>query len=274
MGDLLHARIQTPQGEWIPLPVVATVESGYTPASIYRQNSRRMAQVGASLDKAVVSPTEAMAWIKENVQPELARRYPQVTLQGAGELEEIGEIKGGMIRGLIIIVVLIFTLLAIPLKSYWQPLVIMSVIPFGIVGAALGHWIMDFPLSILSFFGMMAVMGIVVNDSLVLLTRFNEIRKTDISIENALIKAGQSRFRAIFLTTVTTVCGLLPLLSETSEQAQYLIPAAISLAWGELFATPITLVIVPLLIHIGNDLIRAGRWVKAGLGFQSLEDYV
>ena len=158
--------------------------------------------------------------------------------------------------------VLIYTLLAVPLQSYWQPFVIMSVIPFGCVGAAIGHFVMDFPLSILSFFGMMAVMGIVVNDSLVMLTRFNDIRKEGRSLEEALVMAGGSRFRAIFLTTVTTVCGLLPLLSETSEQAQYLIPAAISLAWGELLATPITLFIVPLFIHIGNDLIMLSRQLK------------
>jgi multidrug efflux pump subunit AcrB len=109
---------------------------------------------------------------------------------------------------------------------------------------------------------MMAVMGIVVNDSLVLLTRYNDIRKTGGPIDVSLVKAGGDRFRAIFLTTVTTVCGLMPLLSETSEQAQYLIPAAISLAWGELFATPITLFIVPLLVRVGHDLARAGRRVK------------
>ncbi len=158
-----------------------------------------------------------------------------------------------MKRALIMILILIYALLAVPLKSYWQPLVIMSVIPFGFVGAAIGHWITGFPLSVLSFFGMLAVMGVVVNDSLVMLTRFNEICAEGRPLRESLVMAGGSRFRAIILTTVTTVCGLMPLLLETSEQAQYLIPAAISLAWGELFATPVTLFIIPVLIHIAND---------------------
>ncbi len=271
MRDILDTRIQTAQGKWLPLLLVATVESGYIPSSIYRQNSKRLVFIRASLDKDIISPTEAMKWIKKNAEPEIVSLYPQLTIKGAGELEEMGEIRGGMIRGLIIIVILIYTLLAIPLKSYWQPFVIMSVVPFGFVGAAIGHFVMGFPLSILSFFGMMAVMGIVVNDSLVMLTRFNDIRKEEKSLEKALVMAGSGRFRAIFLTTITTVCGLLPLLSETSEQAQYLIPAAISLAWGELFATPITLIIVPLFIHMGNDLTRAGRLLKQLVWFQPFE---
>ena len=158
-----------------------------------------------------------------------------------------------MKRALIMILILIYVLLAVPLKSYWQPLVIMSVIPFGFVGAVIGHWINGFPLSILSFFGMLAVMGVVVNDSLVMLTRFNDLREEGRSLTESLVMSGGSRFRAIVLTTVTTVCGLMPLLLETSEQAQYLIPAAISLAWGELFATPVTLFIVPVLIRVLND---------------------
>ncbi len=160
----------------------------------------------------------------------------------------------GLKRALIIIAILIYALLAIPLKSYWQPLVIMSVIPFGFAGAAIGHKITGFPLSLLSFFGMLAVMGIVVNDSLVLITRFNELKSEGVPLFKAMTQAGSSRFRAIFLTTLTTVCGLMPLILETSEQAQYLIPAAISLAFGELFATPITLILVPIFIGIGDDI--------------------
>jgi len=159
-----------------------------------------------------------------------------------------------MIRALIMILLFIYALLAVPLKSYWQPFVIMSVIPFGFVGAVIGHLITGTSLSILSFFGMMVVMGVVVNDSLVMITKFNDLRLRGENLQISLVQAGGSRFRAIFLTTVTTVCGLMPLLFEKSEQAQYLIPAALSIAWGELFATPVTLLIVPVLINIGNDL--------------------
>ena len=252
--DIMDTRIQTAKGDWVPLPVVATVESGYVPANIFREDGKRQVYVEANLDKKVVSPSEAFSRIRATIAPQLQDLYPQLEIKGAGELEEMGEIRGGLKRALIMIAILIYALLAVPLKSYSQPFVIMSVVPFSFVGAAIGHWVMDFPLSVLSFFGMLAVMGIVVNDSLVMITRFNQMREEGTPIHEALVKAGSSRFRAILLTTITTVCGLMPLLSETSEQAQYLIPAAVSLAWGELLATPVTLFIVPLLIAIGSDL--------------------
>lgn len=254
MHDIMQMQIQSASGRWLPMASVATIKSGYEPASIYRKNNRRVIEVKANLDKSVVSASEVARFIQEHIAPEMKTFFPSLTLTGAGELEEMGEMKGGLKRALIMIVILIYVLLAIPLKSYWQPFVIMSVIPFGFVGAVLGHWIMGFPLSVLSFFGMLAVMGVVVNDSLVMLTRYNELRESGEHVSMSLVLAGGSRFRAIILTTITTVCGLMPLLSETSEQAQYLIPAAISLAWGELFATPITLFIVPVLIRIGIDI--------------------
>ena len=132
----------------------------------------------------------------------------------------------------------------------------MSVIPFGFVGAAIGHLIMGLPLSFLSFLGMLALTGVVVNDSLVLMTRYNQTKAEGCSVHDALTSAGLGRFRAIFLTTVTTVAGLMPLMNETSEQAQYLIPAAVSLAYGEIFATAITLILVPVLIAISADVQR------------------
>lgn len=257
LSDILETDIQTAQGKWLPLSLVATIEKGSTPALLYRRNGIRMVQIRASLDKSIISPSEAYAWIEQHIKPELMAIYPGLTLQGAGELEEIGEMKGGMKQALIMILLLIYVLLAIPLKSYWQPLVIMSVVPFGFIGAIIGHWMCDTPLSILSFFGMMAVTGVVVNDSLLMLTRFNDLKRQDRSLQKALVMAGGSRFRAILLTTMTTVCGIMPLLFETSEQAQYLIPAAISLVWGELFATPITLLIVPVLMNIACDSICA-----------------
>jgi multidrug efflux pump subunit AcrB len=252
--DVWNTRIRTQAGDWLPLSAVATLESGYAPITLNRENGHRVVQVRADLERSVISPEAAFAWIEAQVLPALNSRYPGVTVTGGGELAEMGEMQAGLKRAMVFILILIYALLAVPLKSYWQPLVIMAVIPFGIVGAALGHWVMGHPLSVISFFGALALMGVVVNDSLVMLTRFNELHRTGTPLSAALVQAGGSRFRAILLTTLTTVCGLMPLLSETSEQAQYLIPAAISLAWGELFATPITLVIVPVLIHIGRDL--------------------
>ena len=167
----------------------------------------------------------------------------------------------GLVQAFGVSMVLIYVLLAIPLKSYWKPVVIMSVIPFGVVGAALGHLVMDLPLSMLSFFGLLALSGIVVNDSLVLLTRYNALRAEGLEVRDAFIEAGRGRLRAILLTTITTVAGLTPLMMETSEQAQYLIPAAVSLAAGEVFATAITLILVPCVAAIGVDVF--GERVRA-----------
>ncbi|MGI9507703.1 MAG: efflux RND transporter permease subunit, partial [Geminicoccaceae bacterium] len=188
-----------------------------------------------------------------------SERYPSITVAGGGELEEIGEIRGGLLRAFLIAAVLIYVLMAVPLKSYWQPFVILTIVPFGFVGAAIGHLIMGVSLSLLSFFGMLALTGVVVNDSLVMITRYNQALDRGLPIGEALKEAGIGRFLAIFLTTATTVIGLLPLLTETSEQAQYLIPAAVSLAYGELFATALMLILVPVLIAIVEDLKQVAR---------------
>ena len=266
VSDLFRYQIQTPNGQWIPLPAIANVQAEYVESSIERRNRQRIVQLRAALDKSYNSPTDVWNSLLQNAIPKLKTKYPGLSIQGAGELEEVGEMRDGMKRTLIVIAILIYALLAIPLKSYGQPLVIMSVIPFGFIGAMLGHWINAIPLSVLSFFGMLAVMGIVVNDSLVMITRFNDLRDEGMPIQDALLEAGVSRFRAIFLTTATTVCGLMPLLSETSEQAQYLIPAAVSLAWGELIATPVTLFIVPVLLRVAADLKTLSSWASSPSG--------
>lgn len=253
LNQLRHSRVQTAAGKWVPLAVVADFESRYTPSVLWRRNAKRSAIISANLDKTQITPTEVFAWLEKKTLPKLQQQFAGFELAPAGELEEEGELRSGLVKALILTLILIYTLLAIPLKSYWQPFVIMSVIPFGFAGAAMGHLIMDLPLSILSFFGMLALAGIVVNDSLVMLTRYNQMREEGMSQHQALVEAGSSRFRAIFLTTVTTVAGLMPLLSETSEQAQYLKPAAVSLAYGEFFATAITLIAVPVVLSIFSD---------------------
>jgi multidrug efflux pump subunit AcrB len=148
----------------------------------------------------------------------------------------------------------IYMLIAIPLRSYVQPLVIMAAIPFGVVGAVLGHWLHDLPLGILSLNGIIALSGVVVNDSLLLVARFNETRNDYSSLHAAVTEACSSRLRAVLLTSVTTFAGLVPLLGETSLQAQFLIPAAVSLGYGILFATVITLILIPALLRIQYDI--------------------
>ncbi len=254
IADLMQLRLKSDNGQWFPLTMVATIESAYVTDYIGRRDGQRVNTIRASIDKSKVAPSEIAQQLFSNVIPDLQKRFPQVSFSQAGELEEMENLKGNLIKALIFTCILIYALLAIPLKSYWQPFIIMSVIPFGFVGAAIGHLIMGLPLSFLSFLGMLALAGVVVNDSLVLMTRYNQNRADGNSVHGALMGAGSGRFRAIFLTTVTTVAGLMPLMSETSEQAQYLIPAAVSLAYGEIFATAITLILVPLLIAIGEDV--------------------
>ena len=265
IDDLLQTRLRSNSGRWIPFQSVAEVKGGYVSSTVHRENGKLVNTIAASIDRSKAAPEEVAQAVFEKLVPALTARYPGVKVRKAGELEEIGEIRGGMKRALLLAAVLIYVLMAVPLKSYWQPFVILAIVPFGFVGAALGHMIMDIPLSVLSFFGMLALTGVVVNDSLVLIIRYNQAREEGVPVPDALHEAGMSRFRAIFLTTATTVVGLTPLLTETSEQAQYLIPAAVSLAYGELFSTALMLLLVPVLIAISEDVrqVFAASNVKA-----------
>ena len=253
LHEVLNARIVTPQGHRVPLLAVAEIESGYGPGSINRRDGQRAVTVEATLDRRMTGASRVFDDIGDLLAT-IPQRWPGVEVRPAGELEEMGEIQDGMSRALLFIAALIYALLAVPLRSYSKPLVIMSVVPFAFAGAALGHLLMGLPLSILSFFGMLAATGVVVNDSLVLVSRSNQLCDEGDDAHEALVEAGCSRFRAIFLTTATTVSGLLPLLLETSEQAQYLIPAAVSLAFAELVATPVTLFVVPLTLQVLEDV--------------------
>lgn len=253
LHEVLTSKVVTPQGQWVTLQSVADLVSSVETGMISRSDGKRVATLSATLDKSVIGASGVMRAIESDLD-QIPVRWPGLEVRSAGELEEMGEVQDGMKKAFFFIVVLIYALLAIPLRSYAQPLVIMSVVPFGFMGAAFGHLIMDLPLSILSFFGMLAATGVVVNDSLVLVTRYNQLRDEGLPLKEALVEAGSSRFRAVFLTTTTTVCGLLPLMFETSEQAQYLIPAAVSLVFAELMATPVTLLIVPVALHILDDV--------------------
>ncbi|MCI5038199.1 MAG: efflux RND transporter permease subunit [Donghicola eburneus] len=254
VNDLMQTRLRSETGAWVPLGTVAKVEGAYVSGTVNRRDGQRMNTVMASIDRKLVAPSEIGQAVFEQLVPELTERYPSVQVVAAGELEEMGEIQGGLIRALILAAVLIYVLMAVPLKSYWQPFVILAIVPFGFIAASVGHLIMGVSLSLFSFFGMLALTGVVVNDSLVMITRYNQARETGETVAEALHDAGVGRFQAIFLTTATTVIGLMPLLMETSEQAQYLIPAAVSLAFGELFGTALMLVLVPVLIAISEDI--------------------
>jgi multidrug efflux pump subunit AcrB len=210
--------------------------------------------VSADVDKQIISPEEVMSKLESGFFQELKKEYRDLEIAISGQQKEQQEATQSLISVFVIALVAIYALLAIPLKSYVQPVIIMCAIPFGIIGALLGHMLHDFAVSLLSLFGILALTGVVVNDSLLLISRYNSGREAGMSVNEALVESGTGRLRAILLTSTTTYFGLVPLLTETSPQAQFLIPAATSMGYGILFATVITLILIPALVMVNEDL--------------------
>jgi multidrug efflux pump subunit AcrB len=258
LGDMEDMRIRTPDGLEVPFSQVATVEPGRGYASIKRVDRRRAVNVTANVDASVVTPGEINADLDGRVLPEIQASHPGVLYTHEGAKSEERDTIAGLQRGFALALLVIYALLAIPLRSYVQPLVIMSAIPFGLVGAVWGHLVMGMDLTILSMFGIVALAGVVVNDSLVMVDFINRHRRT-LDLPTAVREAGVARFRPILLTSLTTFFGLLPLLLERSLQARFLIPMAVSLSFGVLFATFISLVLVPAGYMIAEDLTAAAR---------------
>lgn len=253
IGDLERMRIRTPDGREVPFSAVATVSYGTGFNTIERRDRQRIVNVSADYDKETTDATLINKALEEMV-PEVVRKYPGIVFDLEGDRRDVKESNEAFQRGLIVILLLIYLLLAIAFGSYLQPLIVMSVIPFGLVGATLGHVIMDKPLTMMSVFGMLALSGVVVNDSLVMVDYVNQKRKEGMQLVQAIQTAGRVRFRAIILTSLTTFVGLLPLLFEQATQAQFLIYMAISLAFGILFATLITLILIPVIYRILEDI--------------------
>ncbi|MDE3272072.1 efflux RND transporter permease subunit, partial [Pseudoalteromonas sp. G4] len=237
--------INTPSGGQVPLNHVATLTPGQSPSSIYRIDRYRTVNITADIEKANTNMTVLQAELKDFLDG-LVAKYPGVRHSLEGEAKEQRESFSSLGWALIFVFFIIYALLAIPFKSYIQPLIVMSVIPFGMIGAVLGHWIMAMELTIMSLLGMLALIGVVVNDSLVLVDYINKRRKEGFELMDAVLTAGVSRFRPVMLTSITTFCGLMPLLFEQQTQAQFLIPMAVSLGFGIVFATFITLILVPV----------------------------
>jgi len=249
LAQLEQSQVMLAGGKTVLLGDIAEFQHEQQPQILYRRNREQVVNLYWKQNRDIQAPEQTMTQLTQRIE-QLELQYPGVKIKAGGEFEEISEVSDGFKSAMILTILLIYILLAVPLKSYWQPFIIMAVIPFGFAGAIFGHYIMDLPISLLSMFGMMAMTGIVINDSLVLITRFNHEYRNGMPLKQALVTAGTSRLRAIFLTTITTVCGLLPLLSETAEQAQYLKPAAVSLVFGELFATSVTLLLIPILLGL------------------------
>ena len=257
IGNLEEMWIQLPDGTETHFDSVAEykMEPGY--GSIDRINGRRTASVTAEANQAVVNPFLVMNEINEKFIPQLLSRYPDVGTQISGTLREQLIAFDELILAFCVALILIYGLMAIPLKSYVQPLIIMSVIPFGLIGAVIGHVILQADFNMVSGIGCIALTGVVVNDSLILVHYVNRKRRQDgATLLEAILSAGKARLRAILLTSLTTFFGLVPILAEQSVQAQMVANMAISLAFGILFATVITLVLVPCLLRIQGDIVR------------------
>ncbi|WP_445778785.1 efflux RND transporter permease subunit [Shewanella sp.] len=239
--------IKTPQGAELPLSEVADIKVVQGVNSIRRENGSRTINVWASVDADQAEPFKLAKDIRDNFIPELLIKYPQVRSEVSGNIQEQLDSANTQMRDFILSLLVIYSLLAVPLRSYIQPVMIMSVIPFGVIGSVMGHIILGIDLSALSMFGIIAAAGVVVNDSLVMVDYVNNSRKAGVPMRLAVLNAGCKRFRAIMLTSLTTFIGLVPIMSETSMQAQMVIPMAVSLAFGVLFATVVTLCLIPCL---------------------------
>lgn len=245
IADLQNILINTPDGGSVPLSHVATLTAGQSPSTINRIDRYRTLNVTADIEKNNTNMTVLQADLAQYLD-ELMQQYPGVDYKLEGEAKEQRESFGSLAWALVFVFFIIYALLAIPFKSYMQPIIVMSVIPFGMIGAVVGHWIMGMDLTIMSLLGMLALIGVVVNDSLVLVDFINKKRSEGGDLIEAVKLAGASRFRPVMLTSLTTFIGLMPLLFEKATQAQFLIPMAVSLGFGIIFATFITLLLVPV----------------------------
>lgn len=265
-NDVSTIRIRTPRGGFVPLEQVAQRSRGQAPTSITREDGIRSINVRADLAPGVPSSREVLTDIENTLFPALKEKYPDLELRFAGEQRDQQETMASLGRNYLLALLAIYGLLAIPFKSYIQPFIIMSAIPFGFVGAVAGHMIMGFSLSVISMFGIVALTGVVVNDSLVLIDAANNYRANGETPIQAVMNGAKRRFRPILLTSLTTFLGLAPMILEKSLQARFLIPMAISLGFGVLFATGIILLIVPSLYMIVEDLkgISAKKQPKEG----------
>jgi len=245
LGDLETLRFRAPGGVEVPFSTAVTARMSRGPASIQRVDRRRVLAVTADVDSEEANANEILADLAANALPPILADHPGVSYTFEGEQQEQRETLGGLVRGFLFALLAIYALLAIPFRSYAQPLIVMSAIPFGLIGAVLGHLLMGLDLTVLSMFGIVALTGVVVNDSLVMVDFINRKYREGTPLRTSIRESGVDRFRPILMTSLTTFAGLAPLLFESSVQAQFLIPMAVSLAFGVLFATSITLILVP-----------------------------
>ena len=247
--------LRTPSGAEVPVTSVASLNPGVSPPAVRRRDGQRVVTVTADVDPTVISGGEANSILVDSILADLTAVYPDLTYTLGGEQQEQLESLGALYRGFAIALLMIFVLLAIPLRSYTKPFIIMAVLPFGFIGVILGHWALGVALSAVSFMGIFGLSGVAVNDSLVMIDFIDQKLREGVPMRTAIIEGAQGRFRPIMLTSVTTFLGFTPLILERSIQAQFLIPFAASLGFGILFTTAILMMVVPALYAIQLRLI-------------------
>jgi multidrug efflux pump subunit AcrB len=250
--SLENLRLRTPQGKEVPLIEMVDIRQGQSFTEIKRRDGRRAVKVTADVEPPKLA-VQVEEQLKAEILPALQNRFSGLTYSFEGRQADRRESLGALGRGMAVAMLIVYTLLAVLFRSYLQPAIVMAAIPFGIVGAVVGHLIMGYSLSLVSFMGVVALSGVVVNDSLVLIDLANRNRQDGHTSYAAVVNAAVARFRPILLTTLTTFFGLLPMIFETSRQARFLIPMALSLGFGIVFATAITLVLIPSLYLILSD---------------------
>ena len=256
IGDLERMWVQLPNRVEAPFDSVAEYDLGQGRSQIQRLDKQRTIRVMANVDQQILEPRSAVRKIRMDYLPEMLSRYPGVSLELDGSSKEEEETLGLLLLVAFLVLGSLYALLAIPLRSYLQPLIIMSVIPFGLIGAVVGHAVLDTTISMVSIIGCISLAGVVVNDSLIMVDFVNRKTREGLNYAIASVEAGAERFRAIVLTSLTTFFGLLPIMFESSTQAQMILPMAVSLGFGILFSTVITLVLVPALYNILADFTK------------------
>jgi len=259
--NLDDMRIITPTGARIPFSEIANYVIERGDISINHLEGKREIQVTADLKDLSASETEILDNIKTNIMPEILSKYPTVTPLYEGQNREAKKTTDSLNLVGPIILLLIYIVIAFTFRSYSQPILLIIMIPFSMIGVIWGHYFHNMAIGILSFLGIIALIGIMVNDGLVLIGKFNNYLKEGMKFDDALVRAGQSRFRAIFLTSLTTVAGLAPLIFEKSRQAQFLIPMAISIAYGIAIATILTLLMLPMMLSVSNTIKVKIKWL-------------
>ena len=262
LSSLRYTVITTPTGQKVMLGDVVEINQQSGVSSIRRESGYQTVYVYGSIDEEVIEPQKVVSTVDEEIIPELKKRFPDVKTQLGGDIEEQAAQRNEQILFFLAGMIIVYILLAVPLKSYTQPLIVMSVIPFSLTGAIWGHFWLGLDISLMSTFGLIAAAGVVINDSLVLTDYVNQVRAKGMNIKQAVVEAGCARFRAITLTSITTFAGVLPIMFETSLQAKFVVPMAVALGFAVLFATLLTLVLVPCLYLMLDDIKSALAGVK------------